>query len=312
LKSLVDIPDHVYQIYNANPGSSRRQLIELGLSEHEARIMAYVMKKGSVVNETQSIPNPEEGTVKTLIMADMHYPYHSAENVDIAINHGLKRGVTELVVAGDGCDMEAISYWFSKELRDVPFEDELELAKEELNKLASYFSLCRKIYIRGNHESRLLSYVCQNARKIKNIKIGGKALASVKDLLDLDTMGFEYVDNLELIQNGLKAFHIGKLYILHGDEPPKVTYSAINPAKLYYERLYTSAVVFHLHRSSEWIISKPLDGTFDGCWTGGCLCSMSPNYAVINRWHPGFMIVERDSEGYFEVNNHRIVNGRVV
>lgn len=312
MKTLIDIPDKIIKIFKDNPNAGRRKLISLGVPYNKARMMSYLMKNGNIVNETLSVPNPESGSIKTAIFGDTHFPHHNEKNVEIAINYALKVGVKELIIGGDGVDMNGISYWFNKELKDVPFEDELEAAKEELTKLSSAFGDIKKIYIRGNHESRLLNYVCQNARKIKNIKIGGKALTSVKDLLDLDRIGFDYVDNLELIKAGLKAFHIGKLFVLHGDEPGKIGYNVINPAKLYFERLYASAVIFHLHRTSEWVVNMPLDNTQNGCWTGGCLCDLTPNYAVVNRWHAGFVIVERDSEGYFDVQNKRIVDGRVV
>jgi hypothetical protein len=221
-------------------------------------------------------------------------------------------GVDELIIAGDAFDFKAVSAWFNRELIDIPLEVELANGKAKLKRIADAFKDKVKIFIKGNHEQRIIDYICKNASKVKNLSIGGKSITSIPDVLDLELMGFGYVDNKELIQLGLPAFSIGKLFVLHGHEPQKVGYQTINPAKLYYERIRTNAVVFHLHRTSEWLITKPLEHSIEGCWTGGCLCSLHPDYATINNWMPGFVIVERDSNGYFELKNHKIVNGRVV
>jgi hypothetical protein len=43
----------------------------------------------------------------------------------------------------------------------------------------------------------------------------------------------------------------------------------------------------------------------------GCLCDLSPDYAIVNRWNHGFAIVDIDEDGSFEVHNHKIIDGRV-
>jgi hypothetical protein len=49
------------------------------------------------------------------------------------------------------------------------------------------------------------------------------------------------------------------------------------------------------------------------CWSIGCLCGLHPEYAPLNKWVHGFAIVHGESEdGYFEVENKRIVEGRIV
>lgn len=312
MKATVNIPDKIYNLYIENNKLTRRELMANGCSEYEAKIYSWLLKNGETINDTRFIPNPESGTRKTLIIADLHAPYINQRNLDIALEYGVKNDIDELVLAGDGVDLKPVSFWFSRELEDLPFEVELEQAKDILRYVSNSVGDISKVYINGNHETRMLSYICKNAGKIKNGKIGNRAIASTKDWLDIDSMGFKWVDNLELIQAGLPAFHIGNLFILHGHEPAKVTYTAINPAKLYWERIVANAVVFHLHRTAEWIVHKPLDRSYEGVWCGGCLCDMHPNYSVMNKWVPGFVFVERGGDGLFSVRNLKIIDGKAV
>ena len=59
-------------------------------------------------------------------------------------------------------------------------------------------------------------------------------------------------------------------------------------------------------------VKKSLSGKFYGSWTVGCLCSLSPRYAPKNNWNHGFVIVERDADGEFVVDNRMIIDGKIV
>jgi hypothetical protein len=47
------------------------------------------------------------------------------------------------------------------------------------------------------------------------------------------------------------------------------------------------------------------------CWSTGCLCDLTPRYAVINRWNHGAAIVTVHADGEFDVHNFRIAGGKV-
>jgi hypothetical protein len=42
------------------------------------------------------------------------------------------------------------------------------------------------------------------------------------------------------------------------------------------------------------------------CWSTGCLCDLTPEYARVNRWNWGFATVTVDTAGSFDVDNYRI------
>jgi hypothetical protein len=47
------------------------------------------------------------------------------------------------------------------------------------------------------------------------------------------------------------------------------------------------------------------------CWSTGCLCDLTPEYARINRWNHGAAIVTVFDDGEYEVHNFRIAHGKV-
>jgi hypothetical protein len=49
------------------------------------------------------------------------------------------------------------------------------------------------------------------------------------------------------------------------------------------------------------------------CFSIGCLCQLTPKYRpfAYTKWNHGFAIVEIDGDGSFEVNNYRIIKGKV-
>jgi hypothetical protein len=67
----------------------------------------------------------------------------------------------------------------------------------------------------------------------------------------------------------------------------------------------------HFHKTSENIEATGLQKKLTNNWSLGCLCDLSPDYAITNRWNHGFATVEiNHSDDYF-VANHKIIDGRV-
>jgi hypothetical protein len=47
------------------------------------------------------------------------------------------------------------------------------------------------------------------------------------------------------------------------------------------------------------------------CFSTGCLCDLRPPYAVLNKWNHGFALVQVKAGREFDVQNCRIVSGKV-
>ena len=70
-------------------------------------------------------------------------------------------------------------------------------------------------------------------------------------------------------------------------------------------RTLHTVLVGHGHRTSGHAESSMWhDEVF--CWSQGCLCDLTPEYARINRWNHGFAVVTVDKDGTFDVDNLRI------
>lgn len=74
-----------------------------------------------------------------------------------------KKQIAEIVILGDFLDM----YWVSKHPKDPrvnsTLQDELEAGNKELDWFDEHFPRVKKIYLEGNHEARLESYLADKA-----------------------------------------------------------------------------------------------------------------------------------------------------
>lgn len=306
MKVLVEVPEEVTKIYLNNPNIGRKALIkEYGLSHHEARYIAWIMKNGKKIYYHDLKTSPESGkTQKAGVLPDIHFPYHDRKALDIAIDYCTKIGVDVLIIQGDGVDCYQISPWKTDPQRPI-FAKEVEITKPLIQEIGEYFKDQEKIWIEGNHELRLRNLLWSKAKEL-----AGLEALTIPEIYQLPRVGFNYVSNLELLQSGLEPFKIANLFILHGHEI-KISSGAVNFAKLHYDKNPVTQVNAHHHQTQEYIIRK-MDLKVDGSWVMGCLCDLNPDFAPANRWNSGFGIVEWGPDGYFEVRNKKIIDGRVL
>ena len=104
---------------------------------------------------------------------------------------------------------------------------------------------------------------------------------------------------------------LGKLPVYHGHELPQGMSSPVNPARGLWMRVQESLICGHWHRTSEHTESTGLEKRLSSCWSLGCLCDLSPDYAIVNRWNHGFAVVDVEADGNYEVHNHKIIKGKV-
>lgn len=232
------------------------------------------------------------------IMSDIHVPYHSVEACNVAIEYFKKVRIDSLLINGDAIDFHRLSS-FVQEPEAVDLIDELDSLKEFLKALKIALPRVKIFYKIGNHENRLSRYL-----KIKAPEMFGLPFFEYGEFLGLNSLG------ITLIEDNQIAFH-GKLAILHGHEI-KLGAGAVNPARSLYLKFKDSAVVGHLHRTSQHT-EKTGTGKIISTWSLGCMCELSPKYAVFTAWNHGMAVNEIiDEHGGYEFSNHKIVKGRVV
>jgi len=240
-------------------------------------------------------------------MGCAHAPYHNEEAVWVALDNILSKKPNE-VIFSEMFDFYKVGWW-RKDPKRMSFSDEVDLDQKLVKDLTKEIRKCKSVekitYIKGNHDVRLDSYLMDKAPEL----YGWKEI-TVPEKMNFAKYGWDWVDNAELLLAGGSSYHVGKLYFLHGHEV-KVSWRAINVAKLYYEKCRVNVIALHIHRTQEWMI-RTLAQKFQGGWTVGCCCSLSSEFSLHNSWNHGFALVSYDEDGYFSVQNKKIIKGRVV
>lgn len=227
------------------------------------------------------------------VISDTHLPYHSEIAFDASIRYLRKLRPKVLLINGDFADFYQISRW-QKNPKMRRFSEERRLVIDGLAWLRESFGRdCRIVYKMGNHEERFNHFIWNRAPEIYDLP-----QAQIDTLLEFDKYGVELVDDQRMIL-------AGKLAIAHGHELGKGITSPVNPARGAFLRTHHTILVGHSHQTSGHADTNLWhDETF--VWSTGCLCSLNPEYARVNRWNHGFAFVEVSQSGSFDVHNLRI------
>lgn len=237
------------------------------------------------------IPNSHN---RLLVLSDIHIPYHDESAVYKALKWGKNRGMNAIYLNGDIIDCYMISR-FVKDPRLRGMADELEMVREFLRGIKEKYNL--PIYYKmGNHEDRWEIYLRQQAPEL--IGISDFELSKV---LRFDEIGIQEIKSKQRAM-------AGKLSILHGHEFGHSVFSPVNPARGLYMRTKDSCAIGHHHQSSEHS-ENSLNDKVVTTWSTGALCGMKPDYMPYNKWNLGFLFVEFDKDGSFDVENKKIIKG---
>lgn len=124
----------------------------------------------------------EDGITKTLVMSDLHCPYHCDYILDIVRKHANE--IDTLVLGGDVIDCYSISSYPTLEPR--PLITEMASCHRLLKDIQDIIPNVKKIIIKGNHELRWERY-------LGNMKSEVNKLHSANILREI-VKGFEYHD----------------------------------------------------------------------------------------------------------------------
>jgi predicted phosphodiesterase len=230
------------------------------------------------------------------IISDAHIPYHDKRALDVAISYAVNKGATKwLVMNGDMLDCYHLSK-FETDPRKKSFAREIEMVGQIIRDLQGVFGkVCYKM---GNHEARFEAYMFRKAPELLDM-----AWTSWDKMLGIE--GVEIIGSRRII-------HAGHLTILHGHEIRSFGLGPVTPARWLFMRTKGSAICGHFHQVSMHSEATIKDDSL-ACWSMGCLCDRRPEYdpGAFLRWKHGFATVDF-SGGLFEVNNHTILNGKVL
>jgi predicted phosphodiesterase len=237
-------------------------------------------------------------TGKTLLISDVHIPFHDRRAVEAAVKHGRDAGVKAVLVNGDALDFHGVSR-FDHDGTAITYQQEIEYGRKFFAYLRGQFPRARIVFKEGNHEERLERYILTRAPALF-----GLAGVNVASLVELENHGVEHVGEQRVIR-------LGKLSVIHGHEYGRGTNAPVNAARWLMLRARRPAIMGHLHHTSEQR-ETAIDDTTLATWSIGCLCGLHPRYARLTaRWGHGWAIVDVAGDGSFEVDNRSLVEKRV-
>ncbi len=238
-----------------------------------------------------------KAATRILLLSDIHVPYHNIQAISKAIEYGKEKKVNAIVFNGDTLDCYALSR-YEKDPRKRRFGEELDLCRQLLNVFRKEFPGVPFYFKLGNHEERFEAYM-----RIKAPELLGSPEFTLDTLLKFGELGCDLIQDKRIIK-------AGKLNILHGHEFVGGGFSPVNPARGYYMRAKASVICGHNHQTSEHSENN-LEGKVVTAWSTGCLCEMHPQYMPINKWNYGFAYIQVFKDGGFEVDNLKIINGKI-
>jgi predicted phosphodiesterase len=230
-----------------------------------------------------------------LLIADTHIPYHSHNDLGIALQHGKESEIDTIVILGDFIDFYSCSFW-ETDPRKRDFGNEIRTAQTVLDFMRKQFPKARIVYKLGNHEERYERYM-----RVKAPELLGYEAFEFGKLIESDKYGIELIGDKRIVK-------IGRLHCIHGHEFWRGVTNPVNPARGLYLRGKEIAVCAHYHQSSGHT-EPSLSDFVTSCWSIGMLCDKHPSYCPSNKWNFGFAYVENDDG--FELHNYKIIDGRV-
>lgn len=103
---------------------------------------------------------------KALIIPDCHRPYHSHRAYNVMLEAALSTQIDEIVILGDYVDFYPVSRYAKHPGVIKNLQDEIKSANEGLDELDELFPHAKKVYLEGNHEKRLETFLVEKAPEL--------------------------------------------------------------------------------------------------------------------------------------------------
>lgn len=222
----------------------------------------------------------------TLVLSDVHIPYHNIPALDKAINYGINKKIDSILLNGDILDCYMLSK-FQPDPRKRNFGEEVIAFQQFMRELKNIYNV--PIYFKlGNH--------CERYEKIMMTRCAeflGIPYFELENVLGCKDLGITVIKDQRIV-------YVGKLPVFHGHEVNLKSVN-VNPARSLFLKVHTSSACSHLHRTSSH--TEPSLNENITCWSFGHLGEDHPKYARINKWNKGCGRIETDEPGNFEVIN---------
>ncbi len=209
---------------------------------------------------------------RVFLFPDLHAPYHDAKAFAVACQVISAGGYDTVVVLGDFADFAAVSSHPKDPARLLPFDAEVRGVNAALDRLDAACKTGRvkhKLFLEGNHETRLARFVLKIAPELRSF-------VDWRDMLHLDRRNWQVTPYKVSIQ-------IGDLRISHD-----FGRAGVNAARESMRDMGHSVAFGHTHR-----LQSVYEGHLDGTRHCGATCGWLGDPNAIDYRHKD--AVRRDS-----------------
>ena len=243
-------------------------------------------------------PKKRESFKIFLYVADQHVPEYN-----VPANRAIQKLMEDIKfdgfrIVGDFMDMGPISHWNEhkrKTLETQRLKEDYAVGNVLLDEYDKRLpSNCDKAYFWGNHED----WYNQLIEKFPVLE----GMLNPTEELNLIKRGYKVYEEINYIEK------IGRLAVTHG------VYANVHAVKKHIDEFKTNVLFFHTHRIGSRSSSSPAKEIAIIGYNVGCLCDKNPDF-LRNRpdkWSHGFALVYYMPNGYFFVQNIRIIKGRFI
>lgn len=246
----------------------------------------------------QSIPNAFNNI---LWLSDIHFPNHCIPSLSAALQYGIDNNINCIVLGGDILDNEPFTNHDAPPPSKNDVLDWFEMVEEFLDMLRNKFPKAKIYWLEGNHDLWYVRYLMKKAPALF-----GDEYYRLPQRLNLKQRNVEFLEQ-DVI---LKA---GKLHLLHGHTIIRGFMPPAQPSKNLLNRTLASTLIGHVHQNSYTPTRTLQEKSIIGCWTVGCLCTLSPAYDPHNiRHNNGIAHIRFQQSGEFNVQLKEIHNGKIL
>jgi hypothetical protein len=237
------------------------------------------------------------GIKTTGLLFDAHFPYVDRRAYDLALEVLTDSGISQLVLGGDFADVHGLNSFGKNPHVEDTIMDEVECVLEEISLLDSLFKRQDKIFIEGNHCTRLERYILKKCPELFNF-------LTIPRLFKLAENGFKFIPD-----GPDQMYKISTLNVRHKPCGGGENFSNSTVKKA------GASVIFGHHHQIQEHQTVTLDGDYHRAISVGCLCNKKhPVMSYVtthHQWQLGFAIVTVGDDGktWFCQNVH-ILQGK--
>jgi len=256
----------------------------------------YMTEKTSVVIKA-------EKPIKVVAFGDVHVPFQDDDAISLMLQISRTIKPDVVISGGDFVDFYAISRFVRTPQRRLLLAEEIRQAKELLQQIRRSFPKAVKIFMCGNHELRMKTYLYTRAPELAALPE-----LELQKVLGLDDWVFlEYQEYPQAVGNDTApTVYAGDLIIQHGARMG-LSGSVVNTARCIFLRTLRNILCFHYHHFSQYL-QMDYTGTIRGAWVIPCLCLPRPHYDNARIFAQGFAVIDLFPDNSFRVTPVIFIN----